>query len=404
MDRHLAEVAAGVQTWKKKREARSQKPTGRHKESSCSIVVETATRRFDSCLRALSSSRSNHQSPERGLMESSSVTPQRIMEMAWGYAPPLILESAVRNGLFDALEKGPRTLEEIAAATGVSERGARAVLNALVGFGFLSVSGGTYSLTPESSTFLVRRKPGYLGGFLHHISEQLIPNWLKLAETTRSGKPPERVNSEQEGAEFFKTFVKDLFPMNYPAAKALADALAPELSTGSAQVLDLAAGSGVWGLALAQRWPGVSVTAVDWSAVTPVTREVAQQLGLADRLRVINGDILTAELGTGYRVATLGHILHSEGIDRSRRLLRRVYDALAPGGTIAIAEFIVKDDRTGPPQALIFAVNMLVNTDQGDTFSVEEMSNWLAESGFTRIRTLDVGSHSPLLLGTKPKV
>ena len=169
-------------------------------------------------------------------------------------------------------------------------------------------------------------------------------------------------------------------------------------------MLDLAAGSGVWGLALAQRWPGVQVTAVDWPMVTPVTREVAQQLGLADRLRIINGDILRAELGSGYRVATLGHILHSEGIERSRQLLRRVFDALAPGGTIAIAEFIVKEDRTGPPQALIFAVNMLVHTDRGDTFSIEQMGDWLTESGFVQIRTLDVGSHSPLLLGTKPKV
>ena len=123
-------------------------------------------------------------------MESSPVSPQRILEMAWGYAPPLILESAVRNGLFDALEKEPRTLEEVAATTGVSVRGAWAVLNALVGFGFLSVADGKYSLTAESSTFLVRGKPGYLGGFLHHISEQLIPNWLKLAETSAAASRP----------------------------------------------------------------------------------------------------------------------------------------------------------------------------------------------------------------------
>ncbi len=336
-------------------------------------------------------------------MENQPVTPQRIMEMAWGYAPPLILESAVRNGLFDAMEKGPRTLAELCEATGVSERGARAVLNALVGFGFASKARGKYALTPESAAFLVRGKPGYLGGFLTHISEQLIPNWLKLAETTRSGKPPQRVDAERTGAEFFKSFVKDLFPMNHPAAVALADALAPELGEEPAEILDLAAGSGVGGLTIAQRSPGVRVTAVDWPMVTPVTEEVAAEMGLADRLRVIKGDILEADFGSGYRVATLGHILHSEGIDRSHRLLKRVFDALAPGGTIAIAEFIVKDDRTGPPQALIFAVNMLVHTEAGDTFSFEQMSNWLNETGFHQVRALDTGGHSPLVLATKPK-
>jgi precorrin-6B methylase 2 len=338
------------------------------------------------------------------LMNSSQPTPQRIMEMAWGYAPPLILESAVRNGLFDALEKGPRSLDEVVKTTGVSLRGAAAILNALVGFGFVSKTDGKYALSPDSAAFLVRGKPGYLGGFLSHISSQLIPNWLHLTEITQSGMPREQVNSEKQGAEFFKQLVKDIYPLSFPAATILAESLSAELHRGSARVLDLAAGSGVWGLTLAAQAKSVAVTAVDWPGVTPVTQEVAQKLGLADRLNVINGDILEADLGTGYRIATLGHILHSEGVERSRRLLQRVFHALEPGGTIAIAEFVVNQERTGSPQGLIFAVNMLVHTREGDTYSIEEMSDWLKQVGFTAIRTLDVHSHSPLLLATKKEI
>jgi hypothetical protein len=101
-------------------------------------------------------------------------------------------------------------------------------------------------------------------------------------------------------------------------------------------------------------------------------------------------------------VATLGHILHSEGEARSKALLKKTFHALASGGTIAVAEFLVNADRTGPMSGLSFAVNMLVNTDCGDTFSFEEISAWLGEAGFVNARTLATHGPSPLILATKP--
>jgi hypothetical protein len=124
---------------------------------------------------------------------------------------------------------------------------------------------------------------------------------------------------------------------------------------------------------------------------------------VANRLSTIPGDILKVDFGSGHSVATLGHILHSEGRERSRQLLRKVFRALEPGGTIVIAEFVVNDDRTGPPNALIFAVNMLVATDAGDTFTFKEMSDWLREAGFEQPRKLNVAGPSPLILATKPR-
>ena len=111
-------------------------------------------------------------------------------------------------------------------------------------------------------------------------------------------------------------------------------------------VLDLAAGSGVWGIALAQSSNQVRVTAVDWPGVLPVTRKTVARFGLADRFTFNEGDLLDASFGSGHNVATLGHILHSLGREDSKTLLNRTFQALAPGGTIAIAEFLVNDDRT----------------------------------------------------------
>ena len=166
-------------------------------------------------------------------------------------------------------------------------------------------------------------------------------------------------------------------------------------------MLDLAAGSGVWGIALAQSSGRVAVTAVDWGDVLPVTEKMVARFGLSERFSFVAGDLMEADFGHGHNVATLGHILHSEGEARSRTLLKKTFDALAPGGTIAIAEFLVNQDRTGPAVSLFFAANMLVNTDQGDTFSFEEIASWLKDAGFTNARLLDAPGPSPLVLATK---
>ena len=267
--------------------------------------------------------------------------PEKIMRYTWGYAPPLILEAAVRNHVFDALDKGSKTVTDVSAATGASERGLAAIMNALVGLEILlRDDSGRYELTPESATYLVSDKPAYLGGMLAHSSTQLIPGWLELPEIVRTGHPGKAVNQQAEGSAFFEQFVSALFAMNYPSAVAAADVLGIASAKGPVKVLDIAAGSGVFGIAFAQRSPQVAVTAVDWPKVIEITRRTTAQCGVAERCSFVEGDIDAVDFGRGYNVATLGHILHSEGEERSRKLLCKTYQAMAPGGTIVIAEFL----------------------------------------------------------------
>ncbi|MDB6022178.1 MAG: O-methyltransferase family 2 [Pedosphaera sp.] len=334
--------------------------------------------------------------------ETKPVTPERVMQFAWGYAPTLIIEAALKHNVFDLLDESPKSVEQLVSETGASSRGLIAILNALVSLQMLAKSGDRYSLTPESATFLVSTKPAYHGALFKHISEGLLPQWLKLTEVVQTGKPATTVNDNKAGAEFFAGFVESIFPLSYNAAKLLGEHLGLSKTSSPVSVLDLAAGSGVWGIALAEQSTKVQLTAVDWPQVLEVTQQVAERHAVADRLKTIPGDLLKVDFGAGHQVATLGHILHSEGIERSRQLLRKTFAALATGGTIAIMEFVPNDDRTGPPNALIFAVNMLVNTEAGDTFTFAEMSAWLREAGFANVRQLDVKAASPLILATKP--
>ncbi len=324
------------------------------------------------------------------------------MQFVWGFAPTLILESATKLRLFDHLDESPKTAEQLAKDANCSVRGLAALLDALVGFEFLKRTGNRYSLTPESSAFLVSSKPDYHGGFFQQITGQVMPTWMQLTESVRTGQPVKSVNEQDGGAEFFAELVEGIFPMSYRAAQTLGNHLQIPKLAAPASVLDIGAGSGVWGIALAQQSPHIKILAVDWPKVLEVTKRSVERHGLAERLETSPGDFLEADFGQGHYVTTIGHILHSEGRERSRRLLKKVFDALAPGGTVAIAEFVPNNDRTGPPSALIFAVNMLVHTTEGDTFTFKEISQWLREAGFRDVRLLEAPAPSPLVLATKP--
>ncbi|HVF84390.1 MAG TPA: class I SAM-dependent methyltransferase, partial [Abditibacteriaceae bacterium] len=342
-------------------------------------------------------------------MAPQPVTPERILQFAWGFAPPLMLEAAIRHRVFDVLDDGAKTLEDVSRETGASVRGLSALMTGLAAFDFVSKDGELYSLTPESAAFLVSHKPAFQGGLLRQMSAQIIPGWLHLNNCIESGQPVTQVNDEAEGGAFFEDLVQSLFALNYAAAQVLAAHLKLEGAKAEGaglegdapiRVLDLAAGSGVWGIALAQSSPQVHITVVDWEQVLPIARCNAEKFGLSERLDTIAGDIADVPFGDGFAVATLGHILHSEGRQRSRALLKKTFEALSPGGTIAIAEFLVNEERSGPPSGAIFAVNMLLHTKEGDAYSFEEISEWLLETGFENPRLLPAPAPSPLVLAT----
>lgn len=203
---------------------------------------------------------------------STAASPERIQQFAFGFAPPLLLEAAIKLNLFDTLDAAgePLAAEALSQKLDCSHRGMRILCDALVGLQMLRKNDdGQYSLAPESAAFLVSTRPGFQGGMFRHVSSQLLPNWLQITECVRSGKSATSVNQESTGGEFFRQFVEDLFPRGYPAALRLAESLKIAAVESEYRVLDLAAGSGVWSIAAAEASPRVQVTAVDWAEVLP---------------------------------------------------------------------------------------------------------------------------------------
>jgi SAM-dependent methyltransferase len=335
--------------------------------------------------------------------QTKQLTPERLQQLGFAYAPPLIISAAVNNKVFDTLHGGAKTVEQVSKETGASTRGLRGIMDALVGLELLKKDRQSrYSLTRESQAFLISEQPGTLAGFFGSILPVMASRWLQLTDIVRNGRPAVAVNQETEGTEFFSQLVETIIPMSYPGAQRLADHLKLANSKQQLRVIDLAAGSGIWGIALTQKSPQVTVTAVDWPGMIPTTKRISEKFGVRDRFDFIEGDLSEANFGTGYDIGTLGHILHSEGEERSRQLLKKVFRALKSGGTIAIAEWLVNDNRTKPLPSLMFAVQMLVNTEKGGTFSFNEIKQWLEDAGFKKVRKLEAPGPSPLILAAKP--
>jgi len=333
-------------------------------------------------------------------------SPQRLMELSWAFAPAHALSSALDLGLFTQIAEGKTSLPALEQAVGASRRGLAMLLHAMVAIGLLTRKGAGekahYGLAPDSDAFLVAGRPGYLGDFILLHVEELGRNWAHLTECIRTGEPVVAADTPEQGVALWEKLVDPLFAVNCAAAWRLAEEIDRIYAGEPLRLLDVAAGSGVWGIAAAQRSPATRVVAFDLPETLPHTRRNARRHQVADRFEFSPGDIRTDDFGSPeFDVAVLGHICHSEGAEHTRRLLAKVGRAMKAGGLIAIAEFLPDEGRSGPPLPLLFALNMLVHTREGDTFTFSEFAAWLKEAGFDDVRPLETPSPSPLILATR---
>lgn len=331
---------------------------------------------------------------------AAALSPQPLFEMQFTLVPARILTTAVQLNVFSPLADGAKTAADVARVARTSERGTRMLLDALAAINLLAKSDGRYTLSPLAAEFLVKERPNYLGWMMEQDS--MWQAWSRLTEAIQTGQPLRQLEQESEAADFFPALVRSLHIMNREPARRAASALGAGTRARGLRVLDVACGSGVWGLAVAEADPQARITAHDFQAILPITREYVEREGCANRFDYLAGDLKTVEFGQGrFNLAILGNIVHSEGEASSRALFRRLYQALAPGGRIAILDMIPNADRSGPPFPVFFALVMLLHATVGDTYTLPEYTRWLTEAGFTDVTTADVSSHSPLIIAVR---
>ncbi len=313
-------------------------------------------------------------------------SPESVMQMVQGLEVAGILKGAVDLGVFDEIAAGRRDAESIATSIGADERATRILLDALAALGLLT-TGPDYDLAPTADAFLVRNRRAYIGGATDILAGRWAwENFGRVADIVRNGGTIMKEDGETPGHEFWTTFAVSSTGMATPSTQALAETLEPWIrERDELAVLDVACGSGLYGLAIARSHPTARLTLLDWGNVLERARANVDAFGSRTGPTYIDGDAFETDLGGPYDLIVVSHFFHHFSEARCRQALQRFATALKPGGRIAIDEFATA--ATNPaeePFPALFSVVMLAWTREGMAHPVSYYERWLAEAGFAR--------------------
>lgn len=310
------------------------------------------------------------------------MSPFRLFQAINAYQLTEAIRSAIELDIFTAIGAGHRTPAGIARQCGVAERGARILCDFLVVHGFLTKSDQFYALTDDSATFLDRKSPAYMGSCTRFLlNDSLRQHFLALPDAVRYGGATDRMAVEAE-SPIWVDFARSMAPMMMMASEELAKLVIAN-ETRPLKVLDIAAGHGLFGIAVLRANPNAKVTAVDWKNVLEVARENAEKFGVAGRYVTLPGSIFDVEIGSGYDLVLIPNFVHHFDVETNEKLLRKLYAALVPGGRVATLEFVPNDDRVSPPMQATFALIMLAETPSGDAYTRAELESMMRNTGFS---------------------
>ncbi|MFM8272936.1 MAG: methyltransferase [Gemmata sp.] len=295
------------------------------------------------------------------------------------------LRAAVELELFTHLARGADTAPALANACGGAERGVRILADYLTVIGFLRKSGERYRLTPDAATLLDKESPAYLGGATEFLlAPQLKDCFGQLAAAVRKGGtvlPGEGTVSHDN--PIWVAFARAMGPLMRVPARLLAGLIGGDPQR-PLRVLDVAAGHGLFGLAVAEKFPNAHVTALDWGSVLAAAAESARAARAADRYALLPGSAFEVDWGGPYDVVLLTNFLHHFDAATCEQLARKALAALAPGGRCLTLEFIPDPDRVAPPATAAFALTMLATTARGDAYTFAEYEQIFTRAGFVR--------------------
>jgi SAM-dependent methyltransferase len=322
------------------------------------------------------------------------LSPAPIMELATAFQRSRPLLTAFELELFTALASEARTSDEVAAEIGAEPRATDRLMNALVALELLEKENGRFRNSPLAGKYLVKGRPDYLGGLGH--SNHLWDTWSRLTQVVRTGGPEGLGDTDQRDDDWLRPFIA---AMHTRARQSAGQVVAMLDLDGVSRVLDVGGGSGAYAMAFVRARRGISAVVFDLPKVVPLARMYTQQEGLAAEVVTVGGNYLHDPLGEGYDLVFMSAVIHSNAVNDNRLLFGKAARALRPGGQLIVQDFLINEDRSGPLQPALFALNMLVGTPAGDTYTESEVRQWMAEAGFGGIRRLDTPVGTNLVIG-----
>jgi SAM-dependent methyltransferase len=310
-------------------------------------------------------------------MGSKRWTPQRLRSKG-DYGRARILSTAAHLKLFEWLGRGAKSARAARGHFGGTAQGWEIFLDALSAMGLLRKRAKKYKNSPFSLRYLSSGKNSFL--LPHHDAWDL---WESLPDLLKTGRRP------KISQPFFtdRTRAERLLRALDHDARKIAPYLIRRLPLGRAQtLLDLGGGLGSFTLACCRRFSRLRATLVEHPSVASFARRAVKNSAMAKRVHVVGLDILKDPLPTGFDIVLLSNVLHGQGVQQNRVLLKNVYRSLNPGGRLILRDVCLGHDRTDPEWGALFSVELLLHTRDGRCYTLDEIRRWLRQAGFSKLR------------------
>lgn len=319
-------------------------------------------------------------------------TGEELLDLMRGFQIPCVLAAAAELDVFNATAGSPVTAQKLAVELGCDERAMTILLDALASIGVLVKADANYALASELVPFLVDSSPQSVIAMLRHQAN-CLRRWARLPWVVQAGGPAEAGASIRGAEADLAAFIE---AMNVVSIL-VADQLVREINPGGFRcLLDIGGASGTWTRTWLQAEPGSRAILFDLPDVIPMARERIERSGLAERVELVAGDYNKDSLPRGADLVWVSAIVHQNSPTENRSLYGRIAEAIEPGGIVMIRDVVMEESRTAPPMGALFAVNMLVATDGGNTYTLAEIRDDLTSAGFTDVELVrrDEGMHS----------
>ena len=326
------------------------------------------------------------------------ITPKTIMEDAWCYMKSRVIFTAAELDVFTKLEGCHYTAPELARDSGLDERATARLLDCLVGLGLLHKEQDRYRLV-EGSEVLSAKHPATILPMLLHLNH-IWKNWSLLSDVVRQGKNESLKKISDWGGEVQEAFIGAM----HVVGKELAAEIARDYDLSPyKKLLDIGGASGTYTMAFLSQNPAMRAVIFDFAPVLALAKKRLSEAGFLDRVELAAGDFYQDELPGGCDLALLSAIIHQNSSEQNITLYKKIFRALVPGGVVLIRDHIMDDSRTRPPAGAMFALNMLVNTSGGDTYTFQEVKKTLETAGFADVEQVRTGETMDCLVQGRKK-
>jgi SAM-dependent methyltransferase len=322
-----------------------------------------------------------------------------VMAEARGFMASRVILSAAELDFFTRLDEKPCGAEDLAREKRLDARATTRLLDCLVILGLLEKQGSEYRPTGNGAYYSSHHPETVLPMVLH--LNRLWTTWSGLTEILKTGGHSEREPGIHMDEESWKSFIAAM----HVVGRELSQQIAADYDLSRfKRLLDIGGASGTYTIAFLLRNPAMTAVIFDLENVIPMARERLAEEGMAERVDLVVGDFYKEELPTGCDLALLSAIIHQNSPEENLELYSKILRALEPGGTVLIRDFVMDETRTKPPGGAMFAINMLVNTRGGDSYSLEEMRDGLEKAGFVEVKQVRYGEGMDSLVEARKPV